>query len=282
MNSTDETVLTLLDISGSCITDIFYNHLYDRAIATHEKSGKGLTECYRQAISNYVKESNAPQFFTVILNSIHHYTRISTIHRSISYPDCITLYSGLFVPHMYVCSLTFDQKVNILSMVLGNVVRLFSEEIIQRHLTLIIDDHSDCVNVEILQDEILKLMLFERQQSYDRFIQSQKPNKPKKATKAPLTINTKAMSKLSDAFKKSISDRVVLRKKNKALVAQFEELKAMFLNQIVIQKAQASAINDLKKELVAAHKNTMATRSPTIEHEHENDDDLFSVQYVEN
>jgi hypothetical protein len=254
----DKTVLTLLDVAGSCVVDIAFNHLYDRAIAIHEKTSTGLTECYRQVLANYISESNTPRFFSMLLNSIHHYTRMSTIYSTISYPDCINLYASLFVPHMYVASLTADQKLNLLSMIFGNSVREFSDAITQQYISCIIDDHNDSANVEELQDCILKILLRERETSYDRFIESQKPTKKVTITKSAkrATTTSVAMTKLTTAFKKSVIDRANLKKRNstltkkhKALVTQFEQMKEMFLKQLTVHKEQATLVEELNAQV---------------------------------
>ena len=309
-----KTVLTLLDVCGSCVVDVFYNHLYDRAIAVHEKTSAGLTECYRQTVTEYVNEINTPRFYTVLLNSLHHYVRMSTIYNDISYPDCITLYTSLFVPHMYVASLTAEQKINFLSMVVGNVVLKFNEELMVQHIGCVIDDHSDPINIEILQDSILKILLSERDTSYKRFIESQKPKKKQINKNATSTtkIQPQVLAKLTNAFKKSITERVALKKKNATLSKKnrdlsnrFKEIKTMFLDQIDMQKKQSMLIQDLQNKLENMKTNAQekiakaiipmyekpAEYTPTkfdeplIEDNSPSadtfDDDLFSVQYVE-
>ena len=286
-----KTILSLLDISGSCITDIFYNHLYDRAIAVHEKTSKGLTECYREAIKDYVGESSSPKFYTLLLNSIHHYVRMTTIYSELSYTDCISLYANLFVPSMYINSLTIEQKVNIVSMILGNVVKAFADEIIQQHIAVIIDDHGDSVNIEVLQDAILNILLDERESSYDRFIQSQKPKKKVVITNTPTSTlsNPKAIVKITTAFKKSVADRAslkkknnALQKKNKALAEGLRELKAMLLNQINTQKEQSATIDELKVELQKSTqaKSLISNMTQTEDDPEDDNEELFSVQYV--
>ena len=298
----EKTILSLLDIVGSCITDIFYNHLFDRAISIHEKTSNGLTESYRQTIKEYVNESNTPKFYSVLLNSIHHYTRMTTVYNTISYTDCITIYAGLFVPQMYINSLTIEQKVNIVSMIFGNVVKDFADEILENHISIIIDDHSDPINIEILQDAILKILLNERDISYDRFIESQKPQKTTKQSKKvkidkTSNFQTKAMSKITDAFKKSIEERSLLKKKNlglqqknKTLTKNFQEIKNMFLQQISHQKEQATLIIQLKEKihqltqenLIKPHvETTQMYEKKEDEDEDEDDYGLFSVTYVE-
>lgn len=299
----EKTVLTLLDIAGSCITDIMYNHMYDRAIAVHEKTSRGIADCYRQSIRDYVNESRSPKFFSVLLNSIHHYTRMSTIYNDLSYTDCISLYSSLFVPHMYINSLTIEQKCDIVSMIFGNVVRTFAEEIIQQHISIIIDDHCDPLNIEILQDCILKDLIKERDISYDRFIESQKSDKKVKSTPKQ-SIQLSSIAKLTDAYKKSVSERVslkkkvsTLQKKNKSLSNQFGELKNMFLKQIAAHKDQALVIQQLKSTVeeyqrqldteISSNVSNLSIQLTKDEQEQEynnyqgEEDDLFSVQYVE-
>ncbi len=311
------TILSLLDVFGSCITDVFYNHLYDRAIAVHEKTSTGITECYRNVIKEYVQESSSPKFYTILLNSIHYYLRMSTIYNDISYPDFITLYTSLFVPHMYVASLSAEQKINIVSMIIGSCVNEFASEINQEHIRCIIDDHNDPVNVEVLQDAILKIIIKQRDLNYNRFIESQKTIKNKNETRKTEPSNQKqknnahalAMAKLSSAFKKSVLDKSTLKKKNNALTKQnkilvnkFNEIKTLLLNQLAYQKEQSNYISLLQSQLKS--NNTVSTNDQTNSNESQQNqsnmvsemnssspsydtiydsadgDDLFSVQYV--
>lgn len=289
----ETTIRTLMDIAGSCVVDIFYNHLHDRAIAMHEKSGKSVTTCYREAIAAYVGESREPQFYTMLLNSIHHYTKMSTVYNTIAYSDCVTLYSSLFVPQIYMPSLTFEQRVNVLSMALGGAVRAFADEILQSHISIIIDDHADCFNIEFLQDEMLKCMLKERSRSYDIFLQSQKTTKSTKeptakaaSTKPTVTAPSKAMRSLSEAFKKSIAEKSALKKKNAQLAKQFGELKQMLLSQLEIHKQQKLLIQQLKSQLdtepdMPTVESGSATENRSPAGSDYDNDELFSIQYVE-
>lgn len=306
----EKTVLTLLDVYGSCITDVFYNHLYDRAIAVHEKTQEtSLTECYRRVITEYIQETSSARFYTVLLNSLHHYVRMSTIYNDISYPDTITLYTGMFVPQMYIASLTADQKMNILSMVMKNSVTAFANEIMEEHISCIIDDHGDHTNIEVLQDAILKILLHERETNYKAFVESQRPTKKSSSSKkvssstkktivaksSPVEepapkVSPQTLVKLSNAFKKSVNERMSLKKrnlqltkKNKLLIKQFEELKVMFLSQIKLQKEQTKIIEELKEQMKQPHdsNDTVDILTEPVDTTAEFDDDIFSVQYVE-
>lgn len=295
----DKTLLSLLDVSGSCVVDVAYNHLYDRAIAVHEKTNASLTDCYRRALLDYVEERKSPRFFTILLNSLHHYTRMSTIYNDISYQDCINLYSSLFIPQMYIPSLTFDQKLNLLTMIFGETIKLFVDKIIEQHISCIIDDHNDPINVEILQDCVLKILLNQRATTYDKFIESQK--KPSAESKKNSEKQPQALMKITDAYKKALNERMSLKKrntqllkKNKALIKQFEDLKKMFLSQLSIQKDQTKIIQELKTKLenidqqsITANMTSSMTQTEnpmekqsTFESTYE-DEDLFNVRFAE-
>lgn len=307
-NGDEKTVMSLLDVLGSCLVDIFYNHMYDRAIAVHEKTSRGLTECYRQSIQNYMSESKDSHFYRVLLNSLHHYVRMSTIYTDISYTKCIEVYASLFVPQMYSNSLTTDQRVNLLSMVLKNTVHTLVNEIMQQHIGCIIDDHSDVTNIEILQDVVLRVLILQRESSYDRFIQAQKKNcskmetKPSKATKATKAtfLEGQAMARLNAALKKFVAERSILKKKNATLMAQnttlvnqFNNIKTMFLKQIQMHKDEVNLISQLKSKLQhleqqsrASTQSRTSAKSDAAKVNEEDtgsdfDDELFSVQYIE-
>lgn len=247
----DNTERTMLDVCGSFITDIIYNTLHDSAISMHDKAGMGIAEAYRCALDTYISASNTPKFYSDMLTNLFHFVRHSTVFNNIEYTECISMYASFFVPSMYVASMTSDQKLNILTMVLGNTLREFVAKVKRQYIGFIIDNHNDPANIEILQDAILEILLRQRSQSYDRFIQSQR-----KPVEAPKTINQKSLVKLSTAFKKSIAKKnsleksnAALRKKNEQLTKHFEELKKMLLQQIAGQKEQNRVIEELKKQL---------------------------------
>ncbi len=317
----DDSVLTMLDICGSCITDIVYNGLFDKAIAIHEKNGIGIAEAYRQVLAFYVKESNTPKFYSEFLNMLYHYVRISTVFDTMSYPDCISTYAGFFVPRMYAASMTSEQKLNILTMVLGHTINEFITKINTEYISCIIDNHQDPINIEILQDAVLKIIITQRNKSYDKFIQSQADLKPVEAQKPSqpkcnkqVITNSKAMMRISTAFKKSIAKKTELEKKNKDLAAknkqlskQFMDLKELFLKHLNMQKEQNKTINDLKNQLLTQQRQPIpevnqetksdkvsfkedgsqkehdkhVTIADTVALDDNNIDDLFSVEYVE-
>ena len=216
-------ILSLLDVLGSTIVDIFYNHMYDRAISMKEKTENNITACYCTAITEYVKTSDSPEFYKTLINSIHYYTRVSTIYSDLSFIDCINLYASLFIPEVYIQSLTEKQKHDILSMVLRDTIKSFSNELLSNYLSLIIDEHQDPTNISLLQDIILKELVKHREVSYSRFIKCEQPNKKQIDTSKPVTKKSlglpkivktqKTLTKLNRLYKQSLDDKNKLKSK---------------------------------------------------------------------
>jgi hypothetical protein len=301
-----KTVLSLLDVIGSTIVDIFYNHMYDRAIGLREKKGYTITDAYRLVITEYMNDVHTPHFYKTLINSIHYYTRISTVYNNMSFVECIDLYIGLFVPRMYIVSLNQQQKHDIFSLALQNTMIEFSNDIVTNQLQMIIDEHLDPTNIEILQDNILRILTHQRELSYSNFLDSQKTtNVQHTSSKSSKSNGNKALEKITVAYKQSIEDRVKIKNKYLKLQMkynntnkQLNELKTLFLKQIEAYKIQNKELMELKA-VAASTAASVASNdddhsemiSYTMEQKEETDsvglteetpdiDDLFQVKYM--
>jgi len=293
-------ILSLLDVVGSTIVDIFYNHMYDRAIALKEKTEQNITACYCSTITDYVKTKDTPEFYKTLINSIHYYTRVSTSYTQISFVDCINLYASLFIPDVYIRSLTEKQKHDVLSMVLRETVKSFADKLLADYLALIIDEHQDPSNISLLQDCILKELILHRDSSYKRFVSCEK-DKPKRTGLRIKTIGNSAskmiktqkmLTKLNSLYRQALEDRTKLKTKNedlqtkyKTLADQFKEMQTMMLNQIKLYRSQEDELIALKQSKVAPIKNDSLTLTDTttIANTMVDSQDyggLFNVQYM--
>jgi hypothetical protein len=280
---------SLMDVIGSSVVDIVYNHMYDKAVIIHQKTQNGIAECYRTSICEYINDIGTAKFYNTLLNTLHHFTRYSTSMATIAYTDCIDLYSSLFIPQMYIRSLTSEQRLNYLSMVLGKVIKEFCNIVLQSHLRSIIDDHMDPINIEVLQDEILQLFLEEREHSIDEFIRSQKQEAQTiEAEKDNSSIKPKSISKIAEAFKKSINEITILKKKNTKLmkqnailVNQLKQAKNILLSQIEAYKDQTYRLDQLKlkqSELVSSTETKEETKEDDNDEEYD-EEHLFTLSY---
>jgi hypothetical protein len=291
----EKTIISLLDVFGSTLVDITYNHMFDRAIHMKDKTGNSLTECYKISIVNYLKESVTPQGYKMLLNTLHHYTRITTIHKNISLADCLNLYVRCFVPQMYVQSLNEQQKHDVLSLVFRTTIDEFCKEIFTEHLHMIIDEHLDPSNAAILQDTVLKILWTQRELSHQKFIDSQKKSQVKKESDS--SNKHMAVVKLTQSYKKSVDECVSLKRKNNKLQKKIKELQEMFLNHLSLFKVMQKELTDLKNNYNnnnTDHINTDNTTASiaelktetifnfdeeTKESKSDNEYDMFDVQY---
>lgn len=278
-------IISLLDVLGSTIVDVFYNHMYDRAIAMKEKTEHNITDCYRSAIVDYVKSSDSSEFYKTLVHSIHYYTRISTVYSDLSFVDCLNMYSGLFVPEVYMQSLTEKQKHDILSMVLRESVRSFSNELLSTYLAIIIDEHQDPTNISVLQDVILRELLNHREKSYAKFIQCEQKKKTtaKTATKGiPIQKPKTALSKLTKLYKDVLDEKTKLKQKYnqlqqkyKASCSQAQELHGLLLTQIQLYKNKEAELESYKSNSITnPSKEKMKVANPEY-------DDIFEISYAD-
>lgn len=269
----DKTVLTIMDICGSCITDVVYNHLYSAALTTSRNNATPLIDAYRQTLLDYSKQSTRAKFHITMLNTMHYYLRVSTRMRQISYPDFVAMYAAIFAPNAPI--MDTDSSINVLTAAIGAAVRAFIAEIVAKHLHCIVEDHSDPGNVEMLQDLALKVLLQQRE-----------------AISAPVERHSPVLDKLTSAFKRTADKHSALEKKHRALLkrnkemaAQFKELQSMFLRQLETQKTYVKVIQDLRTRL--AEESAPAEAAPAEESAPADttgpidNDDLFCVTYIE-
>lgn len=273
--------------------------MYDRAIAMKDKTEDNITNCYRTAIIDYVKTSDTTDFYKTLINSVHYYTRISTVYSDISFANCINLYTSLFVPDVYIRSLSDKQKHDVLSMILRESIKSFSDNLLSNYLILIIDEHQDQTNVSILQDAILKELISRRDISYSKFVKCETKAAKKKPTKTLTSViksSGQKYNKLKQVYNQTAKSRESyknkyneLQGKYKTLVEQCKGLQSMLLTQIKKYKDLA----ETSQEDISIIKNSEVTltnkpvesifnttdKSLVHSESEENDDGLFTVQY---
>ncbi len=287
----DKQVLSLLDIIGSAIVDNFYNHLYDKAIALKEKTNKSITECYRVVVISYIKDHQSPQFFKKLIESIQFYTKITLMYDNISYVECISMYSKLFIPDQYFQSMTENQKNNIIFMVLKSSIDIFTQNILSSYINLIIDEHNSD-NAVFLQNLFLEILLEQRSQSYDKFIKTEQAISKHKSIK----VNTKknkfkdqVMVKITNKYKKCIDEYnemklkyTDIKSKYNSLHQQSKELQEMLLVQLKQAKLANQEIHQLKHIISNMKKHSNPHKSVSFELEETKESELGFIQNSEN
>ncbi len=285
-NNLDNQTISLLDIIGSSIINIYYNHLYDKAIYLKEKNNKSITDCYKCSIKDYVENIDNSKFYTTLLQSIHFYTSVSTCYNDISYIQCINLYSKLFIPDQYHLSMTEKQKNNVLFMILKNSILKFTEKILSNYLNVIIDDHNNRDNIVELQDVSLRIILQEREDNYRKFVRLD----TQKNTPNPVN---KVLINLSDKYRKCVTDYNDLtikyndiKTKHTNLIDNIKQLQELCLHQIQLHKKTEIEINKLKhdNQILSEKLKQVDEKNKTESKENSNDDFMFKFagpEYVD-
>ena len=176
--------LSVFQLVGAYIVDIYYNHLYAEAIK-FKNDGKvhSITEGYRHAAFAFVsaidtkaKANYKAEYYTKLLQGINEYFICWTSFNSLTLSECIDKIVKEFVPDDYYNTLDKDQKRNILRIIITNTIREFTKVVISEYLANIIDNHEDVANVEALKEGVINIFIGERESMFHKFLDSRSNN----------------------------------------------------------------------------------------------------------
>ena len=264
-----ETLNTFSFISAYFI-DLYYNHLYTQAIRFHRNQQvatitdgyKASLDAYLQSINNYDKE-----LYSDLVHGIHN-SFMEYGFRGITYQACIDKIVKEFVPQDYWKIISFDDKSKILGTIITNSSRAMVHKIISSHLSDIIDNHGDADNANILQDELIEILIMEREKLYHEFINAKTNNGAENGLFQAMEKEILELSKQKNELrhqnhdlKKELLDSqkklLMLSKHTKGLIAKVKELEA------ALEQAN-SAKNSANKQLEIAQKAVANAKSVAI------------------
>ena len=198
------------EIISAYYVDIFYNHLYNEAKKLKiSGSACSITEGYKHTLNAFIKSLDNPNLYKKSLSGMHHYF-ITVGFASISYSNFIDRITADFVPKDYFNSLTFTQKIGVLRMVLSQSIKSFIKNVVDSHMSKIIDYHKEQDNVRILQDDFIDCLIMEREGFYQRFVTDKVINKND-------TVNRLVAEKMQAEIKKLIGEKYELKRQNNIL-----------------------------------------------------------------
>lgn len=175
-NNYQKKTLDTFEILAAYFVDIYYNHLYIEAKKLRtNNSVKSITEGYKHTLNAFLLGVENPKLYKKTLVGIHSFF-ISSGFTSMSFTECIERITGEFIPSDYYASVSKQQKVSILKLVICQSNKSVVEKIVRKFLSLIIDNHDDADNIRILQDEYIDLLMVEREGIYHKFISTQAKN----------------------------------------------------------------------------------------------------------
>lgn len=163
----DRQTIVTMELMSSYFVNIFYNELFAEAkLRKERKESPSITDGYKHALQAWLNGLEKPQLFKRIRKGLYdHYMYYYTV----SWDTCTDRMVKEFIPNNYIDSLSLNQKYSILKMIITNSNKEFIRRIVFDHLPIIIDSHN-ADNAQALKDEMIGILLMEREQFFQRFI----------------------------------------------------------------------------------------------------------------
>lgn len=168
----DRQVISLFDTLGGFFVDIFYNDLYLKAKSA-VKEGKfgSITDAYRANILNYMNGIKLRNLYTGVVKKLHEYYQRITGFSSLVFADFEDKVLVQFIPAEYYGDFTNKHKDSALYDI---IVRTVNESgaivLMPDFLRRAIDDHMNVRNVTLLQDKLVDVFIFQREDYYTKFV----------------------------------------------------------------------------------------------------------------
>ncbi len=261
------TTISVYQIVGAYIVDIYYNHLY---VEAQKYKSKGdvptITEGYRHAtfaflsgLDHQMKASYKAQHYKHLLIGINEYFKTWTSFNTLTVSDCIEKIVKEFIPADYITSLDKNQKSDVLRMVLTGTLREFTKVVIEEFLTAIIDNHEEEANIEALKERIIDIFIAEREKIFHKFLVSHFPDSNE-------TVDKKFAERMRDEIKnlnaeknellltvKAQAEEIEIRKDQLAkVVAKYRKLENAYKHTMEEYKTSKEAIADLEAQVQEA------------------------------
>jgi hypothetical protein len=178
-NNYSNRTISVFQIIGAYLSDIYYNHLYTEAqkLKTNGKTST-VTEGYRNACYAFLsaldvkcKEHYKVEHYNQLLTGINEYFQTWTSFNTLTISECMNKISKEFVPDDYYNELDRDNKRTIVRNVLIDCIRETTKMVIVDYLESIIDNHDEEENIEIIKEKIVDILILEREKMFHKFLE---------------------------------------------------------------------------------------------------------------
>jgi hypothetical protein len=174
----DDETLNVFEILASYFVNIFYNALYEEAEKYRLKNKvHSLTEGYKMALRMYNDSLDNPSTYIQVITSLVEYFNEWWDSGSIlSYGSCVDIMIQPFIPEDYFNSMNLSQKQVILREVISSSVKRIIVQIVEEHISSIIDNHQESDNINVIRNDLIQCFILEKEKMYKRFIYSETTN----------------------------------------------------------------------------------------------------------
>jgi len=218
----DVQTLHVCEVIACFILNKLYNEIYlnVKELKTNDKI-PNLTDGYKQGLMFFYKGLKKPENMKKILLGIHDMFIENPGFAGMTFRDCIHKISDQFTPHNDRDGFNEKQKQKIVMKVMLDVCSNFIDHLITNRLGMVIDNRKQKQNVDILKNELINALLFQRERMLsDYYGVVVGANK----TEMPKGFETKLKALVSDA----IRDKIIAQKQAK----KYYQLALKFKNEL--------------------------------------------------
>lgn len=235
-HTNDSMFISKAEIVGSCIINKFCNIIYKNAcnVSLNKKTQLSLTDIYRTIIYDYLK--NVDKNIDSEIDSITTYFRSTTKHMTMTANECVEFILIDFIPSSLNKDITFKKKKTLLTEILINTLKNFSEVLINKYIKFILHDRNNKDYIGNLQQEFISIFTLEKDKFYNKCINPNPNNK---------MIPNEMFIKIQEKLKLLKNNNAKLTNEKKTLI---EDNKKLF-NMIQTLKNQIDIINNNLKEV---------------------------------
>lgn len=169
----DPKVNSVFEVLGGYFTDTFFNHIYNSSRVALT-SGKSLTDEYGRHVQAYIiGVKNDAKCYGEVVRSLHEYFTTVTRHSVLSFASFVDRIVGVCVPPEYFQQFTAEDKDELLSSVLCDLVSNLGVFVTKPEvLRLVIDEHdrSSAATIRMIQDAAVSGLFAKRTAIYNRFL----------------------------------------------------------------------------------------------------------------
>lgn len=166
-----DSTKTKFDLIGTYFVDIIYNKLYKTAVFNFQDGQyNDLNQSYANLLYAYNDYVDDNEFFKSMVKGIHMQCISTTNMTKLTSQECINIMVQELVPDKIFTELSVKEINMIFHSVVKECIGKFINEVLNRYLKLIINDHSNPLNVETLQNIFLDIMTFYKDKTFSNFL----------------------------------------------------------------------------------------------------------------
>jgi hypothetical protein len=261
----DPKILSVFEIIGCYFVDTFYNSLFLKAREKTQLEGaRSITDAYKSNIINYLRGVKGDaELYRHVVKQLCDYFRSATRYSTITFGEFEDKTVRCFIPAEYFNDLTERDKDSLLNVIILRIVEDFSIKVIkQEFLKMVIDDHSNRGNIDVLKNIITDIMILIRESYFEMFMKKIVDNGRKDRDKVDVELVHKANKALAEEIKTRVKLENEITSAKNVISGLLLKLKTMESERdaAIISRDSTLRELDLKRGEIRALQSTLASK----------------------